>query len=386
MSNAHEKKKAAISVMSDLAVMTTQTTWTTRTSHFLSLSDLVLSRCFTFLNSIEHQLLAATHRALRHISKNRLALPAFVMYMLAGQQYDYEVYREDFVPTCNYVTEHGHVRALANCGAARCYSGAVRWNRYLYLIGGGGSSLVERCDLHHQDKTRAEENKWQPVQSTPVRLSSASAVLVENKIYVVGSATGYTSGVLATYDPSADTWEMGPCPQHCHFLTGLVALGRRLFAFNEEQYYYHSEIFDLETQKWSNMAKQPVPPICGPAVAIGPDCIILIGGVPSEQNICDEEHDNILNFGMPIVEYTPSTDSWRKWDLIKGLPQSNYWRGVHGAWYNSGAHELFVVFGNHHNVRRRPLLLLKLNLLEPECGWITVGQVPPTGRFAYCCV
>lgn len=158
-----------------------------RTSRFLSLSDLVLSLCFSFLDSIEHKTAAVTCRSLHCVSKNRLARPIFVMYMLAGNKYE-STQCHPVAATCHRVTEHGHVHALADCGVARCFSGAVRWRNHLYLIGGDRSAFVERYDLARTRKKEEEdEPTWTPVQPMPHPiLSSASAVLHADKIYVVG--------------------------------------------------------------------------------------------------------------------------------------------------------------------------------------------------------
>ena len=84
---------------------------------------------------------------------------------------------------------------------------ALVLNDYIYVLGGKYMSNTSPIVQNYNKRYSIENNKWENLTNVPYYTSQHVGGVLNNKIYIHGGNTGYTTiSVLYEYDPSTDTW------------------------------------------------------------------------------------------------------------------------------------------------------------------------------------
>jgi N-acetylneuraminic acid mutarotase len=105
-------------------------------------------------------------------------------------------------------------RTKAPMPQGRRYPAVAVLNGFLYVIGGeaDGPGIEATEILSSVVVYNPETDSWSTKASLPVRVSSATAAVVNGKIYVAGGGTLSTTATpyVYAYDPLRDTWSIQP--------------------------------------------------------------------------------------------------------------------------------------------------------------------------------
>jgi len=179
--------------------------------------------------------------------------------------------------------------------------GAAEVDGKIYFI---GSDVNARYD--------PETNNWTEIAPLPIYNDWGTVVACQNKIYVIG---GDASIPTQVYDPVTDTWEnRTSIPTTRYFLQANVVddkiyviggqIPSALSVVNPSD---ANDVYDPETDSWSNMTPIPTP-VMGYASAVLDNKIYIIGGgiardleyIPVDQVQIFDPKTNQWTNGTPI--------------------------------------------------------------------------------------
>jgi len=155
----------------------------------------------------------------------------------------------------------------------------------LYVIGGETSTgFTDQVSVYDP-----RSNGWLPGPRKPTAVSNASAVFLNDRIYVPGgtTASGGVTNVLELYDPTTETWEARtslPAPITAY---GLAALGGKLYLFggwDGERYRAETYVYDPATDAWATASPLPKPRAFMGAGALQ-DGIYVVGGYDGKHEL-----------------------------------------------------------------------------------------------------
>ena len=157
------------------------------------------------------------------------------------------------------------------------------------------------------EKYDPETNNWTTIASVPVSNSGDAVVACQNKIYLIGGSPEIPTQV---YDPVTDTWENRtsiPTKRislQANVVDGKISLigGRILAGLYQIFPSSSNDVYDPETDSWSQMAPIPVP-VMGYASAVLDDKIYIISGA----------HEGQPNYPPPtdlVQIFDPATNQW----------------------------------------------------------------------------
>jgi len=129
---------------------------------------------------------------------------------------------EEFNPGTNKWTQK------QNSPSRRFEAASAVYNGRIYVIGGGEDFAEDRITAYH-----ISDDRWiVGLTPMPKRLRRASAVLISNKIYVVGGEdeTGRASDATYEYDPVANSWRTLRTLPSPRSGAALAAVGARVYA------------------------------------------------------------------------------------------------------------------------------------------------------------
>jgi len=155
------------------------------------------------------------------------------------------------------------------------------------------------------EKYDPETNNWTTIASVPVSNSGDAVVACQNKIYLIGGSPEISTQV---YDPVTNTWENRtsiPTKRislQANVVDGKIYMigGRMLAGLYQIIPSSSNDVYDPETDSWSQMAPIPVP-VMGYASAVLDDKIYIISGGNTD---LDYLPTNLVQI------FDPATNQW----------------------------------------------------------------------------
>jgi serine/threonine protein kinase/N-acetylneuraminic acid mutarotase len=150
--------------------------------------------------------------------------------------------------------------------------------------------------------TPATSNTWSEGAPMPYAVTSATAVALDGKIYVVGGRTGKVVAYTQIYSPETNRWSQGaPIPFAVDGSAG-AAFGNYVYIFGGgyDGGKYSDSVYQYNpaTNVWTQKARMPIPRSAA-GVAVIDGRIYIVGG------------DAPTAFWIPNLEsYDPMSDTW----------------------------------------------------------------------------
>ena len=169
----------------------------------------------------------------------------------------------------------------------------------IYAIGGWYISETQGVALTRVDEYDPTTNTWTKKADMPTQRGITSAVVVNEKIYVIG---GEESSIVEVYDPSTDTWaEQTELPsQRLWFSTCVVdgiiyVIGGNAGSGGGWSHLGTVEAYDPSTDTWTRKADMPTARSFSATCVLNGNIYVIGGGAP----------------GKSAAEvYDPATDTW----------------------------------------------------------------------------
>jgi len=148
------------------------------------------------------------------------------------------------------------------------------------------------------------QSGWTAAAPMPLARSELNATVAENRLYVGGGIAQLgATPAFQVYDPASDSWRslaQMPEPRH-HF--GMAALDGRIYVsggyrdlpFGADTARAEVWVYDIASDKWSEIADLPAPRAAHAMVALG-ERLYVVGGVGPEP--------------ATIFAYDPKLDRW----------------------------------------------------------------------------
>jgi N-acetylneuraminic acid mutarotase len=176
---------------------------------------------------------------------------------------------------------------------------AVVLDEHIYVFGGLGHLLSDLPFNGEVQRYDPRQDQWEILSTVPVEVNHCTAVALDGEIYVIGGRDASTDySLVQIYDPQGDTWregeplQLGRAGHAAVVVDGLIYVlgGERI---NSEDYSVLDsvEIFDPSTQSWSDGVPMPVGLHGVPAVEID-GTIFVVGGSELANGV--ENHGYLL--------------------------------------------------------------------------------------------
>jgi len=243
--------------------------------------------------------------------------------------------------------------------------GAAMVNGKIYHIGSG--SCV---------KYDPETNTWTDIAPLPIYDDWSAVVACQNKIYVIGGQAEIPTQV---YDPATDAWEnrtavpstrIGPSANvvdgKIYVMGGSLLSGFALITPSSS-----NDVYDPETDSWSQMAPIPIPVLAHSSAVLDDKIYVISGGT----DVFGTSFSPINH----VQIFDPKTDQWTNGTSIPtgvGYAAACVTTGV------SAPKRLYVI-GGTQNLYFRYVFLNPLDLnqiYDPETDTWTTGTPMPTPR------
>ena len=177
------------------------------------------------------------------------------------------------------------------------FGGLMRWHLHLVLF------TLSLCADY------AGAQSWQRGSDLPNERGEGSAVVVQNKIYLVGGMQANHNPVssIDLYDPSTDTWPSKSNPlatlgsRNRHHFTAVVWKNRFIYAVggklsDDATGKKWVDVYDTQSNTWSKLPDLPEVHWGGPAVVLG-DRLHVFGG--SKGHTATLKHHYSLDLNSP---------------------------------------------------------------------------------------
>ena len=172
----------------------------------------------------------------------------------------------------------------------------------------GGSSNGAQAYLGTKHKTTfmydPKTDTWTQKADMPTARAALSAVVVKDKIYVIGGyydSTPTRTNVVEIYDPKTDTWSKGENMLTPRSWTNALTIGDFIYVFSGSNYNNNVvksiEYYDTKQDKWFKKKDAPFA-LSGTGMAEVSGKIYAFGG------------GNFSNLSNIIYEYDPVLDVW----------------------------------------------------------------------------
>ncbi len=186
----------------------------------------------------------------------------------------------------------------------RTYLQANVVNGLIYLIGGEIENKSSEYGLSYtpvNEVYNPATDSWATKKPMPVAISSYGSVVINNRIYIVGSEIGTVIGHNEIYDPETDTWYNGSAAD----MGGIGGATTGVFAPARIYYFYDSAVFyDPFNDTWGSFTRMPSSRF-GFAVAVLNDRIYTIGGVAVSGDWTPTSYNYKSTYVANVEEYTP---------------------------------------------------------------------------------
>jgi N-acetylneuraminic acid mutarotase len=248
---------------------------------------------------------------------SHLALSGFIFTLVLFFVFDNEVYPLTNNKAINVNFNSSYWEIGQNMSSARNELAAVLLDNKIYVIGGeniaAGGSQKDTLDVYDTVKGKwIEDNN---IAQMPASLDHTAAATYDGKIYVVGGfhERKTPTDKLYIYDPEKNEWEEGtPLPSPSGALTAdfingtLYAIG----GLNSSHIPTNTnEAYDPKTNSWTTKSQMPTARHhISSAVIDGK--LFVVGGRILGNGVMSEDIDEALsNFDRNEV-YDPKSDSW----------------------------------------------------------------------------
>lgn len=144
----------------------------------------------------------------------------------------------------NTWSEKAPIPSLRNCPAI------VTKDSLIYVIGGAGSEKSIWTTITTVECYNTKTDKWTTKSDLPIPLFAPGAVVVENKIIVLGGQdqSGKSLSSVLIYDIESDTWESTtPLPQ-INCFAGFASIGNKIYVIggttSAPDWTYYSDVYE----------------------------------------------------------------------------------------------------------------------------------------------
>jgi N-acetylneuraminic acid mutarotase len=226
------------------------------------------------------------------------------------------------------------------------------------------------------EKYDPETNNWTTIASVPVGNSGGAVVAYQNKIYLIGGWNEYPTQV---YDPVTNTWEnrtsiptkSARISLQANVVDGKIYVigGRMLAGLYQIIPSSSNDVYDPETDSWSQMAPMPVP-VMGYASAVFDNKIYIISGGDTD---LDYLPTNLVQI------FDPATNQWTNGTSI---PNGVVYAGAVATTGLFAPKRIYVIGGTNTAYDRSAYYnVINLNqVYDPETDTWTTGTPMLTPR------
>jgi hypothetical protein len=230
------------------------------------------------------------------------------------------------VATCGRLVD-GEWFELPSMNMSRNSCGVCHIGEYIYITGGQGqysTTLVTVDQLH------VPTLKWSSGSPLPEPRTLHGCVAVDGDMYVIGGVDHGREDCnsMYRYESKSRVWTIAPSMKRARNSGTYVVLDKRIYALGGKGT-ISCEMFDIESNRWSDIASLSHPRYLACAVKVEDNNILLIGGA--------DIYGKSLNV---IDEYNPISNSWRRLSLTLPCPRKNV-----TSWYDFGSKSLYIAFG-----------------------------------------
>jgi hypothetical protein len=192
---------------------------------------------------------------------------------------------------------------------ARSRFGITVFENKIYVMGGANSSSFTDANEVYDPAT----DTWTTKTEMPTAVYSCTSAVVDNKIYLLENGRSVTIPCLnQIYDTETDTWGIGqPIPTRAVGAAAVAATGvyapKRIYVIGGGDLltYDLNQIYDLETDTWTNGTAMPTPRQRLGAVALN-DTLYAIGGYQIDSDACVSKNERYTP-----SDYIPEFPSWK---------------------------------------------------------------------------
>ena len=176
------------------------------------------------------------------------------------------------------------------------YTGTAALNGKIYYI-----------DLNMTLRYNPETNNWTELATLPIKNHWGTLVTCQNKIYVIGGSSDIPTQV---YDPTTDTWETRTAipstllgreanvvDDKIYMISGQLNTIPQLFISSSA-----NDVYDPETDTWSQMAPIPVP-VSAYASTVLDDKIYIISGITGSGEAPGYHKINLVQIFDPVTNH-----------------------------------------------------------------------------------
>ena len=184
----------------------------------------------------------------------------------------------------------------------------------IYLFGGVSNSDQSVNGI--KQKTTfvydPQSDSWTQKKDMPTSRAAATAVVVNNKIYVIGGYYDSNGKVVRTnvveiYDPNSDTWQTGISMPTARSWSSASVVNDTIYVVggtnNSGEILPTVESFNVQTSKWSAISNLPLP-LNATSTAVLKNQLYVAGGI--------SKWGDSSSISNKIFEYNPLKDIWEE--------------------------------------------------------------------------
>lgn len=231
---------------------------------------------------------------------------------------------------------------------ARSHSATAAYRGRIYVFGGGGPDFQSLNSAEVYDPQR---DVWSRGKDMPTIRSGAVAVVLDDRIYVIGGGVKRPDGkfeffkLVEIYDPKRDTWTGGPDMLMPHDYPASVVMNGSIYVLGghhpeatkggpmTDPGFSFCEVFNPAMGVWREIAPMPTARFAAAAVVLN-NRILVLGGAGLRE-------EGFRNFAV-VESYDPSLDGWSDAGFRLSWPAA----GPGAFTYNE---RLFIVGGKSDN-------------------------------------
>jgi len=249
------------------------------------------------------------------------------------------------------VQAQGSWAIRASMNSARETPGVVGFRGKVYVFGGTNST----GPLSSAEVYDPQNNTWTYLKPMPTPKGIASAVVIGNKIYVLGSDTK-----VYIYDPFQDSWaKASDIPQAPNAEHGVGVIRNKLYVAMGNQWLYE---YDPLLDRWTSKTPVPVPRSISSIAVLNDKLYAIGGGEPGHQP------SEITRVDV----YDPVTDSWQI-GAIRDMPT----RRTHLGRTTPVINGKIYVIGGWDGYRE----LSSVEVYDPQTNTWSTETPMPTARY-----
>ncbi|WZZ06705.1 hypothetical protein YC2023_092626 [Brassica napus] len=272
-----------------------------------SLPDAVALSCLARLTKSDHvavSLVSKRHRSL--VAAPELCISRWLIGCTEASQYVCLHIFPNPNPSWFVLTETRRLRPIpSNPYQAPESSSFVVVDWGIYVLGG----IINHCPTSEVWFLDCFSHTWSRVPSMNMPRASASASLVDGKIYVFGGCGGddsNSSNWAEVFDPKTQTWRTFVTPNMSHSIDqSAVIQGKKVYAVDEEDQSFY--FLPSECPSWTRGKRDTMP-------GYRSDCEVK-GLEELQESFCGSRH--VMDYGKKVYEPCKPTKTDIKYDISK---------------------------------------------------------------------